>query len=511
MFALLAVATSLFAGWNLRQHLTSEYKSKGSAIANSIASSSVEMLLNRDASTVQTVIDQYINPTGGVAYVFVVDDQGTIISHTFVPRIPVEVGQVTSGPREKEKTVVQSLPIQGLGNVIDISAPILAGVAGYVHVGMDQGVIETNIRTAIWRQVALISFIFVLSVVAAYLWVQQIARPLNRLTNYARGLATRAMDDASAPPRVDLGPIIQQRDEIGQLASALNHMVQQVSDREQSLKQALTDLHTRDEYFRALIENSSDLITILDQHGCIRYQSPSVKRVLGYQPDTLTGQPLATLLHPDDAPAATAALTASQFNAIDAPTVEFRLLHHDGSWRLVEAMRSQLRDSAGTEGIVITARDITERKRAEVERAQLQDEMIRVQAATLAELSTPMIPISDHIMVMPLIGAVDSARARQVLEALLQGIERNHVSTAIIDITGVPIIDTHVANTLIRVAQGGQLLGAHVVLTGMRPEVAQTLVGLGVSLHGLVTHASLQSGIAYAMASQQKRATSFRS
>jgi rsbT co-antagonist protein RsbR len=144
--------------------------------------------------------------------------------------------------------------------------------------------------------------------------------------------------------------------------------------------------------------------------------------------------------------------------------------------------------------------DITERKRAEaLLRQQIEfEETIRVQNAVLAELSTPLIPISDQVMVMPLIGAVDSRRAQQVLETLLQGIASSGAQVAILDITGVPVVDTQVANALIHAAQAVKLLGAQVVLTGIRPEVAQTLVGLGADLGGIITRSSLQSGIAYA-------------
>jgi rsbT co-antagonist protein RsbR len=99
---------------------------------------------------------------------------------------------------------------------------------------------------------------------------------------------------------------------------------------------------------------------------------------------------------------------------------------------------------------------------------------------------------------MPLIGSVDSRRAQQVIETLLEGIAGSSARVAILDITGVPVVDTQVANALIRAAQAVKLLGAQVVLTGIRPEVAQTPVGLGTDLSGVVTRSSLQSGIAYA-------------
>src|SRR5262245_28533746 len=156
---------------------------------------------------------------------------------------------------------------------------------------------------------------------------------------------------------------------------------------------------------------------------------------------------------------------------------------------------------SGIDEVLTIARDITERKQAEeaLRRSADQQQIIRLQAAALRELSTPLIPISDDVLVMPLVGAVDTGRAQQVLEALLDGVAAGRARIAILDITGVPVVDTQVANALIQAAQAVRLLGAKVILTGIRPEVAQTLVGLGVDLGSLVTRARLQDGIMYAM------------
>ncbi len=120
------------------------------------------------------------------------------------------------------------------------------------------------------------------------------------------------------------------------------------------------------------------------------------------------------------------------------------------------------------------------------------------QALALAELSTPLIPVSDAVVAMPLIGALDTRRTQRALDVLLAGVMERRARVAIVDITGVPVVDTQVANALLRAAQAVRLLGAMVVVTGIRPEVAQTLVGLGVSFDSIVTRSSLQSGIVYA-------------
>jgi CheY-like chemotaxis protein/anti-anti-sigma regulatory factor len=139
-----------------------------------------------------------------------------------------------------------------------------------------------------------------------------------------------------------------------------------------------------------------------------------------------------------------------------------------------------------------------ERLRAEQDRARLQEEVIRMQAAMLEELSTPLIPLSDAVVIMPLVGTIDSRRAEQILAVVSQGIVSKGARVAIIDITGVPTVDTHVASVLIRASQAVRLLGAEVVLTGIRSRVARALVELGVDLGGLVTRGSLQAGITYA-------------
>ncbi|MEN9935425.1 MAG: hypothetical protein RLZZ387_2004 [Chloroflexota bacterium] len=154
-----------------------------------------------------------------------------------------------------------------------------------------------------------------------------------------------------------------------------------------------------------------------------------------------------------------------------------------------------LKAAASILGAAIERRRVDEELRLRA----VQDEVILAQQAALQELSTPLLAISDSAVVMPIVGAIDSTRAQQIIETLLEGVSGQRASVAIIDITGVAVVDTQVANALLRAAQAVKLLGAKVVLTGIRPEIAQTLVGLGVDLGGLITRSTLQAGIALAM------------
>jgi predicted ATPase/GAF domain-containing protein len=136
-------------------------------------------------------------------------------------------------------------------------------------------------------------------------------------------------------------------------------------------------------------------------------------------------------------------------------------------------------------------RELVERAQAEAARAALKEELFRVQ--------TPIIPITDRVLVMPLIGTIDADRARQVLETALSGVRANRAEIVILDITGVDMVDAGVTSSLVRTAQALRLLGAQAVITGVRPEVARALVELRLDLSAIVTQGTLESGIAYAM------------
>lgn len=143
--------------------------------------------------------------------------------------------------------------------------------------------------------------------------------------------------------------------------------------------------------------------------------------------------------------------------------------------------------------------DITESKLLELERQQRHELMIAQQSSALQELSTPILAINDSTVIMPLIGTIDSQRAQLIMDTLLNDIAQSKAKIVIMDITGVSVVDTQVANVFIRTAQAVRLLGADVVITGIRPEIAQTLVGLGVELGDIITRSTLQRGIAYAL------------
>jgi anti-anti-sigma regulatory factor/HAMP domain-containing protein len=140
-----------------------------------------------------------------------------------------------------------------------------------------------------------------------------------------------------------------------------------------------------------------------------------------------------------------------------------------------------------------------ERTLAELQAALSAREQLSTAVRTL---SSPVVPVLEGILVMPLIGVVDTARAAVLLDSLLTAIVQHRASMVIMDVTGVPLIDTQVAQVLLHAIDGARLLGAQMVLVGVRPELAQTIVGLGVNLRHVVTHADLQSAVSSAMRSR---------
>lgn len=145
-------------------------------------------------------------------------------------------------------------------------------------------------------------------------------------------------------------------------------------------------------------------------------------------------------------------------------------------------------------------RERLDRERAEqVENLQRAYETQTRLLEMVRELSTPVIPIHQGILALPLVGTIDSIRSAQILEVLLDAIVRAQASVVIVDVTGVPLVDSGVADHLLKAIRAASLLGARCVLSGISPVVAQTVVQLGVDLSAVVTCRNLQAGIAYAL------------
>jgi rsbT co-antagonist protein RsbR len=266
----------------------------------------------------------------------------------------------------------------------------------------------------------------------------------------------------------------------------------------QQEKTARTVAEARLNLFEALVENALDGIGVATLDGTITYGNPAFKALTGFG-DRTVGSMMSEYFDADDlAHVAQEVVPAVAEQGYYQGRLRYRRL--DGSHFLGQISAFVLRDATNTPtGQAVIVRDITKQQQAEEERLALQEEIIMTQQAVLRELMTPLLPIAKGVVVMPIVGSIDSARTQQIMDTLLQGIADQQAGRVILDITGVKVVDTQVANALIRAAQASQLLGAQVVLTGIGPEVAQTLVHLAADLQGIVTRSTLQSGIAYAL------------
>ncbi|WP_437969796.1 PAS domain-containing protein [Sorangium sp. So ce260] len=248
--------------------------------------------------------------------------------------------------------------------------------------------------------------------------------------------------------------------------------------------------------FLALAENAPDSIVVTER-GQITYANPAFLRMYGYGAEVV-GTPLLDLVDAEGRALLDAHLQEGASPGAARAIVTCR--RHDGSTFPGEVSTFRIRDEGGqidAEGAIV--RDLTDQRRAEQERQQLQEDLIAAQQRAIRELSTPLIPLAKRLVVMPLVGTIDSVRSEQILETLLQGITAHQAAVAILDTTGVRSMDEQVASSLLRTAGAARLLGTEVILTGISPEVARALVEIGADLSGVATRGTLEAGVAYAL------------
>lgn len=375
LFGIISISMSVMSALTLYNHMIYEYISKGEAIASSIASTSVEILLNRDVATVQSMIDQFLE-IDGAAYVYVEDGKGNIVSHTFVPRIPENLQ-----PTEKhnQDMVVKEIKVQGFGKIIDITRPILDGMAGYVHVGMDKENITHYVWMAIARLQVLMFFIFWGSVFILYLLVNRISRPLDLLTEYAKKLSAH---DFTATIE------IKSKDEIGILANTMHSMAGElttlISGLEKSVNKATLELQDTLTYLEVIIDNLTDGLLVVDVFGKISLTNPALAKLFNFKKENMQNKALEDFFSQDIQKLYTKARTYDQ----GIFTTEIKM---DGK-RTLKAVATSIhkKNSENNQdmclGAVIMVRDIT----YERELDNLKTDFI---STVSHELRTPMTSI----------------------------------------------------------------------------------------------------------------------
>lgn len=254
----------------------------------------------------------------------------------------------------------------------------------------------------------------------------------------------------------------------------------------------------RQRFMQALADRSPLGIFAKQADGRYLYVNEEFARSVGRTPEQIVGRDDFAIFSPEIA--ATLRSHDRDLLAADAPLSREDAGVGPDADRTYWSLKFPLRDDQGELlAICGIVNDISGLRRAERERSELQRQVIESQQAALAELSTPLMPVAEGVLVMPLIGGIDHARAQQILEALLTAIVAQRARTVILDITGVHDVDSHAAEALVRATEAARLLGATAILSGITPVLAQTLVELGVPLRRIVAVGDLRSAVARAL------------
>jgi PAS domain S-box-containing protein len=308
---------------------------------------------------------------GAKGYVLVVDSHGIIAVHPDTSLVGLDV----SG-----EDWFQSIR-KGQKGRISYSFQDRDYLAMYVHFQPWQWfILATDRKSEVYGVVdriapyillILTSGSLVLALVLMFM-IRRLIAPLSTLE-----IGARQIGQGNLETRV----LVRTRDELGSLAEVFNSMAGQ-------LQATLTALKHSEEHFRCLIENSSDVITIVNRAGDIRYESPSIERLYGYRPDDLIGRNLCDLIHPDDKISLLEFFNQRIHIQGITPFVEFRFPRKDGAWRFVEAIGNNLIEDPIVAGVVINSRDITERKQAESEIRTYAEELLAINRIITACTST---------------------------------------------------------------------------------------------------------------------------
>jgi PAS domain S-box-containing protein len=258
----------------------------------------------------------------------------------------------------------------------------------------------------------------------------------------------------------------------------------------------LTGKRKREEDARtaALILKSIDdtEIILLDKDGLIRTWNVGAKNLKGYEASEVLGKPVTIFYPPEDVQSnlwQRELATARQTGRFE---FEGWRLKKGGAKFWANVVLTPVTDERGEHiGYLKIVRDLSERLEREHLLQRQRDEIL--------ELSTPVMQVWDKVLALPIIGTLDSVRASRLTEGLLQKIAGDGAEIVIIDISGVPTIDTQVAHHLLKTVQGARLMGAECILSGVRPEIAQAMVRLGIELGTLRSRATLSDALQLAL------------
>jgi PAS domain S-box-containing protein len=296
-------------------------------------------------------------------------------------------------------------------------------------------------------------------------------------------------------------------------------------------KQVEEKLWQSEKHFRSIAETTSEAVIIFNAGENIFFWNKAARDIFGYWVSEVKGKLLASILTEEfqqllrremrqvvatgisELMGKKIEVMAIRKNGANGALEEFPLELALMSWRMErdvfftamghDIMERKQAQEALERAYAEVEKRVEERtaelQRATAERELLQQEIIQAQHRTLQELSTPIIPVVDGIIVMPLIGSIDSMRARDITRNLLAGIREHQAEVVILDITGVDVVDSGVASHLNKTIQAARLKGAHTIVTGISDVVAETIVDLGIDWAGIETVFDLQTGLVAAL------------
>ena len=240
---------------------------------------------------------------------------------------------------------------------------------------------------------------------------------------------------------------------------------------------------------KAIFENIADGVVFVNAENRVEFVNEYGMSMLGLTED-VTGNDVLSC-HPESLNETVMGIIEG-FRSGSDEAVTTRL---DGAGRTMDVTITGVRPDGEYIGTLMTLRDVTVAARREEELTTLTNQL----KASQEELSTPVVQLWDQVLALPLIGSIDSRRAQTVTEVLLERIVETQSAVVILDITGVRSVDTHVTSNLLNIVSASRLLGAECVLTGINPDVAQTMIHLGTELGDITTMADMQEGLKYAM------------
>lgn len=256
----------------------------------------------------------------------------------------------------------------------------------------------------------------------------------------------------------------------------------------------MTGVRADESMFRGLLESAPDAMVIVGAQGRIVLVNRQAEVLFGFDRDELLGQPVETLVpqrlrgpHIRHRDGFFAAPTVRPMGA----DLDLWAVRRDGSEIPVEISLAPLETVDSGTLVVAAIRDVTERRE--------QAERLRRQRDEIMELSTPVIQVWDKVLALPIIGTLDSSRAARLTEGLLEKIAELQAEVIILDISGVPTVDTLVAQHLLKTVQAATLMGAESIISGVRPETAQAIVHLGIDLGRLRSRNTLRDALQLAL------------